>query len=170
MMTGRYAHRDWVGFGLLHPKARTFGHYLKDAGYRTMMAGKWQFTSHDPVDYPGAEQRRGAGMRAEDAGFDEYSLWHTGHTEDKGSRYADQVIFENGKFRQDIRGKYGDNLWTDYVNGFIERHRRGRNLVITQIFERKGLTFPCRVAAFERSRGFQPTVAAGEHFQSRSDG
>jgi len=30
-----------------------------------------------------------------------------------------------------------------------------RVLVITQIFERKGLTFPCRVAAFELSRGFQ---------------
>ncbi len=124
LMTGRYAHRDWLGFGLLDPKARTFGHHLKDAGYKTLMAGKWQFTSYDPVDYPGAAKRRGIGMRAADAGFDEYSLWHTGHTEDKGSRYADPVIFENGKFREDTRGKYGDDLWTDYVNGFIERHRR----------------------------------------------
>lgn len=124
LMTGKYAHRDWLGFGLLNPQARTFGHYLKDAGYKTLMAGKWQFTSYDPVDYPGAAKRRGIGMRAEDAGFDEYSLWHTGHTEDKGSRYADPVICENGKFRTYTRGKYGDDLWTDYVNGFIERHRR----------------------------------------------
>ena len=124
LMTGRYAHRDWIGFGLLNPKARTFGHLLRDASYATLMAGKWQFTSYDPVDYPGAAKRRGVGMRAEDAGFDEYSLWHAGHTEDKGSRYADPVIFENGKFREGTRGKYGDDLWTDYVNGFIDRHRR----------------------------------------------
>ncbi len=124
LMTGHYAYRNWLGFGLLDPRERTFGHHLKDAGYKTLMAGKWQFTSYDPPDYPGAEKRRGIGMRAEQAGFDEYSLWHTGHTEDKGSRYADPVIFENGKFRADTKGRYGEDIWTDYINDFMTRHRR----------------------------------------------
>jgi arylsulfatase A-like enzyme len=124
LMTGHYAYRTWLGFGLLNPQERTFGHYLKDAGYKTLMAGKWQFTSYDPPDYPGAEQRRNIGMRIEQAGFDEYSVWHAGHTEDKGSRYADPVIFENGKFRTDTKGRYGEDIWTDSIGDFMTRHRQ----------------------------------------------
>ncbi len=124
LMTGHYAYRNWLGFGLLNPKERTFGHYLKEAGYKTLMAGKWQFTSYDPPDYPGAEKRRNVGMRIEDAGFDEYSVWHAGHTEDKGSRYADPVIFENGKFRTDTKGRYGEDIWTDYIGDFMARQRQ----------------------------------------------
>ncbi len=123
LMTGLYNHRNWVAFGILDPRAKTIGHLLRDCGYKTCIAGKWQLQSYDPPDYPGAEQRRGIGMRPEDAGFDEYSLWHTGHTEDKGSRYADPVILENGKFRDDLAGHYGPDVWVDYIKDFIRRHR-----------------------------------------------
>lgn len=124
LMTGHYAYRNWLGFGLLNPRERTFGHYLQAAGYQTLMVGKWQFTSYDPPDYPGAARRRGIGMRAAAAGFNEYSLWHTGHTEDKGSRYADPVIFENGQFRADTQGRYGEDIWTEYIGDFLTRHQR----------------------------------------------
>jgi arylsulfatase A-like enzyme len=123
LMTGKYNHRNWVAFGIMDPKERTFGHYLQAAGYKTCMVGKWQFTSYDPPDYPGASRRRSIGMRVQDAGFDEYSLWHTGHTEDKGSRYADPVIFQNGQFLKNIQGKYGEDIWAEYAGDFIERHR-----------------------------------------------
>ena len=96
---------------------------MKRAGYRTCIAGKWQLTSYDPPDYPGAKLRRNTGMRVQDAGYDEYSLWHTAHTEDKGSRYADPVIFQNGKFRDDTQGKYGPDLWVDFIGDFMTRHR-----------------------------------------------
>ena len=123
LMTGLYNHRNWLAFGLLDPKSRTIGHHMSDAGYHTCIAGKWQLQSYDPPDYPGADERRDKGMRVEKAGFDEYSLWHTRHTEDKGPRYADPVIFENGEFRTDTRGKYGEDIWVDFMTKFMTRHK-----------------------------------------------
>ena len=121
LMTGNYNNRNWLYFGILDPRLKTIGHYMQDAGYHTCIAGKWQLQSYDPPDYPGAAMRRATGMHVENAGFDEYSLWHTGHTEDKGSRYADPVIYENGKFRQDTKGKYGPDLWVDFINDYVKR-------------------------------------------------
>ncbi|MCA8986074.1 MAG: sulfatase-like hydrolase/transferase [Planctomycetaceae bacterium] len=124
LMTGQYNHRNWVAFGILDPRLKTFGHLLQNAGYRTCMAGKWQLTSYDPPDYPGAELRRGKGMRIEKAGFDQYSVWHAEHTEDKGPRYADPVIYQNGEFRQDTGGKYGEDLWVEFISDFLGEQRK----------------------------------------------
>lgn len=53
---------------------------MQEAGYKTCIAGKWQLQSYDPPDYPGAEQRRGIGMKPEDGGFDEYAaVAHRAH-------------------------------------------------------------------------------------------
>lgn len=123
LMTGLYNNRNWLYFGILDPEAKTFGHWMQEAGYKTCIAGKWQLQSYDPPDYPGAAKRRGTGMKVEDAGFDEYCLWHTGHTEVKGSRYADPTILENGKFRDDPKRSYGPDIWVEYINGFMERNR-----------------------------------------------
>lgn len=123
LMTGLYNNRNWLYFGILDPKATTIGHYMKDVGYQTCIAGKWQLQSYDPPDYPGAEKRRDTGMKVWDAGFEEYCLWHTGHTELKGSRYADPVILENGKFREDLKGKYGPDVWVEYINEYLDRHQ-----------------------------------------------
>lgn len=123
LMTGVYNHRNWVAFGILDPNAKTIGHWMQEAGYATCIAGKWQLQSYDPPDYPGAETRRGIGMQPWDAGFDAHSLWHTGHTELKGSRYADPVILENGTFRDDTQGRYGEDLWVEFIRDFMARHR-----------------------------------------------
>jgi len=123
LMTGKYNHRNWTAFGLMAPEEKTIGHLMREGGYTTCLAGKWQFWSYDPPDYPGAAERRGKGMRIEDAGFDAYSVWHAFHTEDKGSRYADPVIYENGAFRTDTKGKYGEDLWVDFIADFMDRSR-----------------------------------------------
>lgn len=123
LMTGYYNHRNWLYFGCLDPNAKTIGHWMKEAGYHTAIAGKWQLTSYDPPDFPGSELRRGKGMKVEDAGFEEYSLWHTGHTEDKGPRYADPVILQNGEFRKDTAGKYGEDLWVKFIRDYMKRHK-----------------------------------------------
>ncbi|TWT35002.1 Arylsulfatase [Thalassoglobus neptunius] len=125
LMTGRLNLRNWKAFGILDPAATTIGHLFQKAGYKTCMAGKWQLTSYDPPDYPGAEFRRDTGMLPEDSGFDEYSLWHVGHTEDKGSRYADPVIVQNGKELTRTTGKYGPDIWSDFIGEFIEQNQQG---------------------------------------------
>lgn len=123
LMTGKYNIRNWTAFGILDPRERTFGHLLQQAGYSTCIAGKWQLTSYDPPDYPGAELRRNTGVHPRDAGFDEYSLWHVGHTEDKGPRYANPVIEQNGRPLSNTAGKYGPDIWVDFIGDFMRRHR-----------------------------------------------
>ncbi len=123
LMTGRYQHRYWQAFGILPNRERTIGHLMQAAGYRTLIAGKWQLHSYDPVDYPGAEERRGTGMRGAESGFDEYLLWHAWHAEDKGSRYADPTFDLNGELIKEKMGVYGSDIFVDYINDFVERNR-----------------------------------------------
>ena len=123
LMTGLYNNRNWLYFGVLDPSAKTIGHYMKGAGYSTCIAGKWQLQSYDPPSYPGSHLRRGKGMRVTDAGFDEYSLFHSWHSEDKGSRFADPTMYENGKLLKDLKGKYGPDHWVAFINDFIERKK-----------------------------------------------
>ena len=123
LMTGRYNNRNWTYFGTMDPKAKTIGHYMQEAGYHTCIAGKWQLQSYDPPSYPGAHLRRGKGMKVTDAGFDEYSLFHSWHTEDKGLRFARPTTFENGKLLKDQKGKYGPDHWVDFINDFIRRKK-----------------------------------------------
>lgn len=42
IMTGRYNFRNYSGWAYLDPSEITFGNVLKQAGYRTCIAGKWQ--------------------------------------------------------------------------------------------------------------------------------
>ena len=121
LMTGKYNFRNYIGFGLLAPDEITFGHLFSDAGYKTCISGKWQLYSYQFPDENVA--KRGAGQKIEDAGFDEYSVWHAHHTENKGSRYKDPVIYENGAYLTDTAGKYGDDMFADYAIDFMERNK-----------------------------------------------
>ncbi|MDG2382301.1 MAG: sulfatase-like hydrolase/transferase [Pirellulaceae bacterium] len=121
LMTGLYNNRNWRYFGILDPQAKTIGHSMQDAGYSTCIAGKWQLQSYDPPSYPGSHLRRGKGMKVTDAGFDEYSLFHSCHTEDKGSRFANPTFFENGQLTRELQGEYGPDHWVKFINDFIQR-------------------------------------------------
>ena len=92
LMTGLHNNRNWLYFGTMDPNAKTFGHYLQEAGYSTCIAGKWQLQSYDPPSYPGSHLRRGKGMKVTEAGFDDYSLFHSWHTEDKGKRFKNPTL------------------------------------------------------------------------------
>jgi len=121
LMTGKYNWRNWHSFGILPPESKTFGHWMTDAGYKTCISGKWQLQSYNPPDF--LPEYRGKGQKVEDAGFDEYFLWHDAHTEDKGSRYPDPTINNNGTYITGTEGKYGPDLYTDYINDFMERNK-----------------------------------------------
>lgn len=123
IMTGKYNQRNWLYFGCLDPNERTFGHYMKDAGYRTCIAGKWQLYSYDPPDYPGAETRRARGMLPGNAGFDQWMLFHAGHTEDKGSRYGQPTMRKNGKLVAGVEDQYGEDLSAEFVLQFLAENR-----------------------------------------------
>jgi arylsulfatase A len=129
VMTGKYNHRNWTYFGILDPKERTFGHILKDAGYRTCISGKWQLQSYDPPDFPNAENRRGKGMVVTEAGFEEHCLFHAWHTEDKGSRYADPTYYKNGVLFKQQAGQYGPDISADFLLDFLKRHKDEPNFL-----------------------------------------
>ncbi len=127
IMTGKYNHRNWKSFGILDPQEKTFGHFMKSAGYATGIFGKWQLHSYDPPDLPGAANRRGTGMHPKDAGFDEYALYHALHTEDKGSRYTGPTMLEgtagsDGTVKK-YDGRYGEDVWVEKIVRFFEHHR-----------------------------------------------
>lgn len=120
LMTGQYNFRNWYAFGLMRPDEKTFGHQMGAAGYKTCIAGKWQFWSYNPPDFE--PEFRGLGQRPEDSGFDDWFLWHARHTEDKGSRYGEPTILDNGQ-PVDGAGKYGPDLYVDHINAFMEAHK-----------------------------------------------
>ena len=123
IMTGRYNHRNWSYFGILDPAEKTFGHMMKEAGYKTCISGKWQLQSYDPPDFPNAERRRGQGMKVTQAGFDEHCLFHSWHTEKKGSRYAGPTYFKNGKLVTERKNKYGPDVSVDFILDFMNNNR-----------------------------------------------
>nr|WP_280141017.1 sulfatase-like hydrolase/transferase [Algoriphagus locisalis] len=116
IMTGKYNFRNYIGFGLLDPNEQTFADYLKEAGYKTFVAGKWQL-------YGNEKQHELAGGKIgslpEEAGFDEYFLWQI---KELGSRYKDPLISSNTG-TQTHEGKYGPDLFTEQVNLFMEKSK-----------------------------------------------
>lgn len=110
LMTGRYPFRfgsKWGSFPKDEEK-HTFAHVLKNAGYATAVAGKWQLTlMKNDLMHP----RR--------LGFDAWALfgWH------EGPRYWDPMIYHNGKVMPDTKGKYGPDIYADVLIDFMTRHK-----------------------------------------------
>lgn len=112
LLTGRYP------FRLKHPKWGTFpkseakntvAHFLKKAGYATAIAGKWQLTlqKNDP-------------LHPQRLGFDDSCVfgWH------EGPRYYDPMIYQNGKLRTGTKGKYGPDLYVQFLADFMKANRK----------------------------------------------
>ncbi|MHC4796734.1 MAG: sulfatase-like hydrolase/transferase [Planctomycetota bacterium] len=111
IMSGQYNFRNYTRFGRMDPKITTFVHILGSAGYATCIAGKWQLSGRPKLD----------GSFPEKAGFDEHCLWQV---ERRESRYWAPIIQQNGKIRDDLKDKYGPDVFCEYINDFIERHRK----------------------------------------------
>jgi arylsulfatase A-like enzyme len=123
LLTGRYPFRTgWIdhydvprlgGKGLDWERETTFGRLLRDAGYATAIAGKWQV--NDFRAYPDALKRHG---------FDEHCMWTGVETGNPPSarRYADPFLQTNGE-RKTHEGKYGPDIVNDFARDFISRHK-----------------------------------------------
>jgi arylsulfatase A len=93
LMTGMYNVRNYIQFGLLDRDATTFAHPLKEAGYATAVAGKWQLG-------------RGKNL-PQRFGFDEAMLWQ--HTR-RPARYTNPGLEHNGNEVDFTNGEYGPKL------------------------------------------------------------
>lgn len=117
LMTGKYNHRNYIGFGLLDPEETTFGHLMQQQGYKTCIAGKWQL-------YGNEKQRQLAGGKVgtlpQQAGFDRFCLWQV---DTLGSRYRNPTVYTDEGVSVTLPGEYGPDVFTRYISSFIEEHR-----------------------------------------------
>jgi len=113
LMTGKYPFRLKSGWGTF-PKAEeknSLAHVLKRAGYTTAIAGKWQLClMKNDTEQPAR------------MGFDEWSVfgWH------EGARFHEPMIYENGRVRTDGKGKYGPELYVDFLGEFMEKSAKAK--------------------------------------------
>lgn len=108
VMTGQYNVRNYIGFGELKRGEITFGNLLRDAGYATAIAGKWQLgrVAELPRDF----------------GFDEHVLWQ--HTR-FAPRYPNPGL-ELQSVKRDFRnGEYGPDIINEFALSFLEKHKGG---------------------------------------------
>lgn len=122
IMTGISNVRNYSGFSILNPDQVTFGHLLRQAGYRTFVGGKWQLFGAE--NYP--ERFRFRGSRPDEAGFDEWCLWQVDRL---GERYWGPLLNIDGKNRQFEKTEYGPDVVTEHILDFIEENREGPFLV-----------------------------------------
>ncbi len=108
LLTGKYPYQLNSSWGTF-PRAeenQTLAARLKRAGYRTAIGGKWQLCL----------MKKDAQQPAR-MGFDEWSVfgWH------EGARYHEPFIYQNGRLRDDTKGKYGPDLYVDFLGDFMKR-------------------------------------------------
>ena len=116
LMTGKYNHRNYIGFGLLDPNEKTFAHYLKEGGYKTFIAGKWQL-------FGNAHQQKLAGNRKgttpEKAGFDDFCLWQI---DQRGYRYKNPTLSSKDG-TMTYEDKFGPDIFVDRIETFMEENK-----------------------------------------------
>lgn len=131
IMTGQSNARNYRAFGLLPAGELTFGNLLKNAGYRTCIAGKWQLSGgpNSPIE----------GSWWTECGFEKSCMWAYSHyLKDndrehyesnsifgtrKASRFWNPCILQNGEYRPTTSNDFGPDLYTDFILNFIEENK-----------------------------------------------
>lgn len=112
-MTGQYNVRNYLNFGTLRRDQTTFANILKNAGYKTAIAGKWQLG--EEKDSP------------QHFGFETSCLWQQSlnRTDREGhdNRYSNPVVQINGEIKSYSNGEYGPDVFSDFLCNFIEENK-----------------------------------------------
>jgi arylsulfatase A len=120
IMTGRYNYKNYVDFGYLKSNQQTFGNVMKEAGYATCIAGKWQLNG---LSYKDKYEEWNDPSRPVQFGFDEYCLWQLTKEKKEGERFANPKIEQNGEVLETNIDDYGPDIFADFVTDFIERKK-----------------------------------------------
>lgn len=112
MLTGKYGYRNYVTFAHLDPAEYTFAEMLRDAGYATLIAGKWQLAGNGVDGH--------VGSMPSDAGFDEHLAWYFERSR-KGARYWQPTFINDGVRHTYCPGDFGPDLLNERVLEFIGR-------------------------------------------------
>ncbi|MEN8120461.1 MAG: sulfatase-like hydrolase/transferase [Bacteroidota bacterium] len=120
IMTGLYNYRNYDCFGHLNNEEYTFGNLMKDAGYSTCIAGKWQLNG---LAYKDSILDWNNKLRPQKFGFDEYCLWQLTKTRAEGERYSNPLIEQNGKVLEMDEESYGPDIFSNFIMNFIERKK-----------------------------------------------
>jgi arylsulfatase A-like enzyme len=177
-LTGRYLlrsgftyHHDaalYSGGGLNPAREITFARPLRDAGYATGIAGKWQI--NNLYDEPGVIKRHGFDEsllcplsinrdEVSQADYDEYMRHVLADDADFTfqfitkieSRYWDPVLMRNG-VRETHPGKFGPDVIHAFASDFIRRHRDQPFLLYYPMFLTHGKSFTEHVVATPLNR------------------
>ena len=109
LMTGRDGIRNYAMFGCLDKNEITFGTMMKQAGYATAIAGKWQLH--------GAPN----GSLAPDCGFDSFCLWN--YPGGGRQRFWNPSIIQDGNLLETTDKDYGPDIFTNYIIDFVEQNK-----------------------------------------------
>ncbi|MCA9013126.1 MAG: sulfatase-like hydrolase/transferase [Planctomycetaceae bacterium] len=135
VMTGRSNARNYRGFGLLDSDEITFGSLMRDAGYRTAIAGKWQLTGGE-----GADDTNRSGTIPEKCGFEQTCMWayerdvsveqaneyfsrFPAGMKRKTSRFWQPAVVQNGKMLITTIDDYGPDIFSRFLLDFIEQNK-----------------------------------------------
>lgn len=115
LLTGKYNFRNYNGWGDINANEKTIATLMKDAGYETCMAGKWQMNGDAKL--PSA------------LGFTHYmranEMSEQWASQGKPGYYKYPAVFEDGAYLPDnkVNGKYGQDLFRDYIFNFIDEYK-----------------------------------------------
>lgn len=116
VMTGLRNVRNYAGFGILRKSEKTFGHMMRNAGYKTVIAGKWQLY--------GAEHYRkefqAKGTLPEKAGFERHCLWQV---EKLGNRFWGPTIRIDGETQTFGKDIYGPDIYCQFLLDRMEEYK-----------------------------------------------
>ena len=115
LLAGTYNFKHYQAFAHLNPSLYTLPKYILDAGYSSVVVGKWQMAGN--MEYGGR------GSYPEDLGFDEHLVWQLERSL-KGSRYWQPTLTDNGAAKTYCQDDFAPRLFNDYVLDFIDRNHK----------------------------------------------